>query len=145
MKYTLFTVIFLYTGLLHTQNFNTEMNHLALQVTDVEKSIVFYHKILGLDEMYDGTEQPHIRWMNLNNHTELHLIEDKNFKQTQVKGVHFAVRVADLDAFIQHLKTEKILFENWLGEKDATSTRPDGIRQVYIQDPDGHWIEVNGK
>ncbi|RYF13836.1 MAG: VOC family protein, partial [Flavobacteriales bacterium] len=21
--------------------------------------------------------------------------------------------------------------------------RPDGIHQLYLQDPDGHWIEVN--
>jgi catechol 2,3-dioxygenase-like lactoylglutathione lyase family enzyme len=128
-----------------SQDISLQMNHIALLVKDLDKSVDFYQQILLLNEMYDGTEQPHIRWFSLQNGAELHLIEDKNVKLTQQKGVHFALAVNDLDAFVQHLKDKNVYFENWTGEASTTNSRPDAIRQVYLQDPDGYWIEVNGK
>ena len=35
------------------------------------------------------------------------------------------------------------LFGNLAGERGRLHTRADGIRSVYLQDPDGYWIEVN--
>ena len=34
-------------------------------------------------------------------------------------------------------------FETWTGVPLETNDRPDGVKQVYFQDPDGYWIEVN--
>ena len=42
-------------------------------------------------------------------------------------------RVADLG----------VPYSNWPGAPATVSVRGDGIRQIYVQDPDGYWIEVN--
>ncbi|MBU2525925.1 MAG: VOC family protein [Bacteroidetes bacterium] len=143
--FTLFICFIVMSNSGYSQDIQLQMNHIALLVRDLDKSVDFYQQVLLLDEMYDGTEQPHIRWFSLQNGAELHLIEDKNVKLTQQKGVHFALAVNDLDAFVIHLKNRNIYFENWTGEAATTNSRPDAIRQVYLQDPDGYWIEVNGK
>jgi catechol 2,3-dioxygenase-like lactoylglutathione lyase family enzyme len=44
---------------------------------------------------------------------------------------------------IAQLKKEHIPFSDWPGEPNKITTRADGIQQVYFQDPDGYWIEVN--
>jgi catechol 2,3-dioxygenase-like lactoylglutathione lyase family enzyme len=44
---------------------------------------------------------------------------------------------------IQQLQKAGISFEDWRGRKNSITTRPDGIKQIYFQDPDGNWIEIN--
>ncbi|WP_224489312.1 VOC family protein [Robertkochia flava] len=120
-------------------------NHQALQVHNLDESAAFYQEVLGLTEIEDKTEQPHIRWFSMGSKLELHLIEDPSAPEAPVKGVHMALSTADLDGMMQHLKSKEIPFENWMGEAGTTNSRPDGVRQIYVQDPDGYWIEINGK
>ncbi len=120
-------------------------NHQALQVKDLDKSVAFYQDILGLPEIEDKTEQEHIRWFSMGDQKELHLIEDQNAPTPPVKGVHMALSTTDLDALTNWLNDRGIYFENWMGEEGTTNTRPDGVRQIYLQDPDGYWIEINGQ
>ncbi len=35
------------------------------------------------------------------------------------------------------------LFDDWTGKKNRIQHRSDGVDQIYIQDPDGYWIEIN--
>jgi catechol 2,3-dioxygenase-like lactoylglutathione lyase family enzyme len=44
---------------------------------------------------------------------------------------------------ISNLKKQKVEFEDWPGNKNKINIRPDGIKQIYVQDPDGYWIEIN--
>lgn len=44
---------------------------------------------------------------------------------------------------MEFLRSKNVKFENWPGEANTTNTRPDGIKQIYLQDPDGYWIEIN--
>ena len=97
----------------------------------------------GLEEIYDGTEQPHIRWLDLGNHQELHVIQVDNLQLNIPKGVHLALTTADLDSFITYLNALEVDYYDWPGKIAAKSVRPDGIEQVYIQDLDGYWIEIN--
>jgi catechol 2,3-dioxygenase-like lactoylglutathione lyase family enzyme len=41
------------------------------------------------------------------------------------------------------LEQKHIKYFNSKREDRAVTTRPDGIKQIYFQDPDGYWIEVN--
>lgn len=119
-------------------------DHQALQVKDLDRSAVFYHELLGLPEIDDKTGAPHIRWFSMGDLKELHLIEDQNAPEPPVKGVHMALSATSLDELTVYLKEKGVYFENWMGEPFTTNTRPDGIRQIYLQDPDGYWIEING-
>ena len=48
-----------------------------------------------------------------------------------------------LGNFIEAISAAGIAYENWPGTSDTTNVRPDGVTQIYFQDPDGYWIEVN--
>ncbi len=127
------------------QKMEIKLDHYAILVQDLDKSCDFYQKIIGLKEIEDQTKKDHIRWFSMGKKAELHIIESKEYKIPDEKGVHLALRTANLDAFIEHLRANKIPFQNWYGEDNTTNDRPDGIRQVYLTDLDGYWIEINGK
>jgi catechol 2,3-dioxygenase-like lactoylglutathione lyase family enzyme len=54
-----------------------------------------------------------------------------------------ALKLKDFDAFLSHMKKHSITPHNSKGKINSITTRTDGVRQVYFQDPDGYWIEVN--
>ena len=118
-------------------------DHMALSVTNLKKSVEFYRKTLGLKEITNKTKQPGIRWMSLGEGKELHLVSTIDGNIEINKAVHMAVKVKDFDAFIERLRSMNITFSDWPGELNVVSVRADGIRQIYFQDPDGYWIEVN--
>ncbi len=143
MKHLLFITFLLSLSLSFGQDLNLKFDHFAVLVNDLDTSATFYQDILLLPEIEDKTALDHIRWFSMGN-SELHVIQDKN-KITHHQGVHFALEVNNLDAFREHLKAKNISYINWFGKPNITNSRPDGVRQIYLQDPDGYWIEINGK
>ena len=113
-------------------------NHFNFNVTDLERSIAFYHDALGLEpvrrkEAADGsfiltflgdgkTEfQLELTW--LRDHPQKYDLGECEF--------HLAFTTADFDgALAKHKAMGCVCFEN-----------PDmGI--YFIEDPDGYWIEI---
>jgi len=41
------------------------------------------------------------------------------------------------------LEKHGIVWYNAAKEMGKTTTRVDGVKQVWIQDPDGYWLEIN--
>jgi len=127
---------------LNAQNFTFTKDHDALLVKDLDTAAAFYSAVLGLKEIDNAGLGPKFRWFELENKVQIHLIASDE-KITPHKGLHLALNVDDLDAFMQFLEEKNIPFENWPGEVNTTNTRPDGVRQIYLTDPDGYWIEIN--
>jgi len=142
-KIILITVIFTFIFNSHSQNFNFTNSHTALHVKDVDISADFYQKILRLKEMETPKGIPNtIRWFYLSDKTQIHLIQSKELIRMP-KGIHISFATENLDAFIKHLKERNIRFENWYGVSKTTNMRGDNVKQIYFQDPDDYWIEVN--
>jgi lactoylglutathione lyase len=59
------------------------------------------------------------------------------------KAVRIALSTAHFDAFPKALAALKVPYSDWPGTPQKVNIRADGIKQVYFQDPDGNWIEVN--
>jgi lactoylglutathione lyase len=59
------------------------------------------------------------------------------------KAVHLALTTAQFDAFVARLDKMKIAYSDWPGADHKINIRADGIKQIFFQDPDGYWIEVN--
>ena len=123
--------------------FGIAFNHVALSVADVDRSAAFYRDVFGLDEIVNRTEIQGIRWFSLGEGKELHLISVIREPVTLNKAVHFAVTTPVFDSFVEALRDGGIEFSDFAGTSGEITIRADGARQVYLQDPDGYWIEVN--
>lgn len=119
------------------------IDHYAINVKDLTRSVDFYQKVFSLNEIKNGTELSHIRWFRLGNTQELHIIEVDHLEKKIPKGVHLALAVSDFDRFREKIQDLHINYSDWPGTPQGISTRPDNIRQLYFQDPDGYWVEVN--
>ena len=123
--------------------FSFTLNHVALSVKDVNRSADFYKKVLNLPEITNKTKVDGIRWFSLGDGKELHLVS--TIKDTVIinKAVHFALTTSNFDALVKVLDSKKFTYSDWPGTINKVSIRADGIKQIFFQDPDGYWIEVN--
>lgn len=141
--YILTVIVFLHAPLLAQHTFTLTMNHVALSVTDVNRSAEFYENVLHLPEITNRTNVDGIRWFSLGDGKELHLISTLKEKVMINKAVHLALTTPDFDAFVTNLQHMTIPYSDWPGTPQKISIRADGIKQIFLQDPDGYWLEVN--
>lgn len=115
------------------------LHHYAIAVQNLTTSIHFYKDILG----FQLIERPDFdfkgAWLDPGNGIEIHLIEVKANQNTVVSGsrmLHFAFNTPDIFAAKNYLMARHII-----PVKDI-KPRPDGVLQMFIQDPDGYFIEI---
>ncbi len=147
-KIGLFLICIIYSFYLTAQDQNAykmSFDHVSLSVYNVDVSANFYKEILNLDEIVNRGRAEGVRWFSLAEGKELHLISIVEGEIAINKAVHFALRASNFDVLIERLGKLKISYSSWSGEKNKITIRADGIKQVYIQDPDGYWIEINSE
>jgi lactoylglutathione lyase len=111
-------------------------NHVALQVSNVERSADFYAKVLDLQEIHIPAFDYPVKWFSLGANRELHLIGRKEDNtSTGIRGNHFALEVTDILQAEKHLQDLGISYQ-------PIKFRPDGVKQLFLTDPDGHYIEL---
>jgi lactoylglutathione lyase len=118
-------------------------DHIALSIADPARSGSFYESVFGLEEIGNRTEIEGIRWYSLGGGKELHLISIGGSSDTPGEAAHFALTTPNFEKFVEKLRLEDIPFSDFAGTPGEVSIRADGTRQIYLQDPDGNWIEVN--
>ena len=118
-------------------------NHIALSVKDVDTAVTFYQEVFQFPEIENTASKSNTRWLALDEDRQLHLIPRPDADIKTNKAVHFALATSDLADFIRHLEALGIAYSDWKDTPQKNYIRNDGIRQVYFQDPDGYWIEVN--
>lgn len=123
--------------------FTFSFNHIALSVKDVNESIEFYQKILQLKEIKNTASDSKTRWLSLNEGKQLHLIPRPNAEIKINKAVHFALSTSNVNSFIDSLNEFNIDYSDWKDTPNKDYIRKDGIKQIYFQDPNGYWIEIN--
>lgn len=145
-KITTLIIVIAFSGILCAQNsssFTLTFNHLTLSVKDLDRSVEFYKNVLNLQEITNRTEMESIRWFSLGGGKELHLISIVKENVTINKAVHVALSTPDFDAVVKTLDSLKITYSDWPGTPHRINIRADGIKQIFFQDPDGYWLEVN--
>ena len=147
MKKTLFILAIILSSCYSiAQSFSLEFDHHTILVTDLEKSGEFYKNIMQFKEVETpwGDDLPlPVLFFDIGNNQELHVTENKTDTIKLHKIVHFAFTVKDYDRYLKFLNKKGIKYGTWSGKDQKFQTRIDGVRQIFLQDPDGYWIEIN--
>jgi catechol 2,3-dioxygenase-like lactoylglutathione lyase family enzyme len=142
------------------------VHHVGLTVSDLERSIDFYHGVLGLDfavaptEWFDAEHLPQAIGVPApvklrltmfaldDDKTVLELLEfaspasntERALIPSDTGACHVALYVDDIDATMADLRSKGVVFNS--GPNDIDEGPLDGWRWVYFKDPDGHTLEL---
>jgi catechol 2,3-dioxygenase-like lactoylglutathione lyase family enzyme len=119
------------------------LDHIALLVRDLEESARFYTGVLRIAEVPNPMGGTHIRWFEFGGGQRFHMQQGDISRVHVEKGTHFALSVDDLDEVIAFLDGKGVDFTDFRGTPGAINVRPDGMRAIFVQDPNGYWIEIN--
>jgi len=119
------------------------LNHIALYIYDLQKSTDFYTHVIGLDTIPEPFHDGKHTWLQIGPKSHLHLIQGATSITAHDKNSHLCFTVPSVTDFITVLDKNHIGYENWAGQKQSVTNRVDGVKQIYFQDPDGYWIEIN--
>jgi lactoylglutathione lyase len=117
-------------------------DHLAIFVADVERSAAFYEQVFGLQRIPEPFHDGFHLWLEIGPGTSLHIVGNAAEAKAREITHHMAFRISDLDAFMARLETLGVVYRSFRGDAKVAARR-DGVRQVYFQDRDNYWIEVN--
>lgn len=150
MKHLIYQLIFAFSLVIMTSTSSTAQdqirpvfNHLAVYVHDLQGMTDFYKDVLLLEQIEEPFKVGRHAWFSLGPGLSLHLIGHADDVQEHHRNNHLCVSVPSMDAFIAHLDKAEVPYYNSAGEIRTRQTRPDGVQQIYIVDPEGHWIEIN--
>jgi lactoylglutathione lyase len=126
-----------------TQQAKAHINHTAIYVVNVKISLSFYQNIIGLDTIPEPFHDGKHAWFKTGAGIALHIIQGADAPKEYYKNQHTCFSVASVEAFAKLLLANNIAFEDVKGIKNAVTARVDGVKQLWLQDPDGYWIEIN--
>lgn len=133
-----------------SQNLNAQntkptvvINHQALYVTDLKKSANFYANIIGLEQTDEPFKIGKHAWFKTGPKTTLHLILGADTKKEYFQNNHICFSVTSFDGFLDKLKKNNIGWFDAGGNAGKITNRVDGVKQLWIKDPDNYWIEIN--
>jgi catechol 2,3-dioxygenase-like lactoylglutathione lyase family enzyme len=110
----------------------TQIDHVSVLITDVERSRRFYRDLLGLREIArPRTFDFVVVWFDLGNQHLHLLLKDR---PDALSPRHFALRVADAAAARVYFRTH--------GVPTAETTPIPHCDRFFISDPDGNRIEI---
>jgi lactoylglutathione lyase len=124
-------------------NSKVHINHTAIYVMNIPIAGNFYTNIIGLDTIAEPFHDGKHIWYKTGEHTMLHVIQGADQKKEYYKNQHTCFTVPDFNAFTNKLLKINWSFEDVAGNKNKITTRVDGVHQIWLQDPDGYWLEIN--
>lgn len=125
------------------QQYDVVISHMALYVTDLERSTAFYRDVLLLPQIEEPFKIGMHSWFALGSQCQLHLIAGAAQLPALHINKHLALRTSRFDSFLNDLRSHRVVYYTPQLVPHEVYLRPDGIRQVFFQDPDGYWLEVN--
>jgi lactoylglutathione lyase len=111
-------------------------------VSDLDQSTSFYER-LGLKRIADPFNDSRHAFFSMGRQQQLHLIAGGHKIDGADIDVHLAFRVHSIPELVKNLDALGIRYYNTKHVPRGITTRPDGVQQIYLQDPDGYWLEFN--
>lgn len=126
------------------------LHHVAIIVTDLERSAPFYSDLFGLKPI----ERPPFtipgQWLGVGDlQVHLTVYAKGNFRTGPVDNddIHFAFNTKDFEAFVTHAKSLGFVEDGAPNDPKRMIVKRQGLAgfpQLYLIDPDHNIIEVNG-
>lgn len=119
------------------------LDHIALLVRDLDETRDFLTRVLGIRQIANPMGGTEILWFEIGSGQRFH-VQAGDVSRTHVeKRTHFALSAPDLDAALAHFAAQGVTYSDMKGTPGAVNVRPDGMRAVFVQDPNGYWFEIN--
>jgi lactoylglutathione lyase len=121
----------------------SRIDHVALEVADLQHSVDFYSKHFGFKHYFDQTTPAGLKigYLKLGP-TVLELVGKKSAKG--MAGFHFCLITDDFDAAVSTLTSAGIKLVTPPHPTAAREPIEEGWRRVVLEGPDGENIEVRG-
>lgn len=118
------------------------IGHVAIRVKEIARTLDFYCDRLGFTEMFrlDRDGRLWLLYLRVNDSQFLEIFPDGEGDRAAPREAigfhHLCLEVSDLDAAVAELAQAGVALTG------AAKTGADGNRQAWIEDPDGHRIEL---
>ncbi|MEH7081564.1 VOC family protein [Neobacillus drentensis] len=119
-----------------------KMDHVGVMVSDLDASLLFYQKVVGLElkdqfTIANGARTLAFLGFNGSDETELELVYGGNPDlPAEGKVNHIAFLVDNIEEEFNRLKGLNVVFIS-----DEIVTLPNGYRNFFVQGPDGEKVE----
>ena len=117
----------------------TGFTHISISSRDLDESVRFYENFFGMEEVPSPEFSSPVRWLRVGN-LQLHLFLDEGPAPDRP---HFALDVDDFEA--AYLKVQEWGIQVASGNYSTVRELPGGEAQMYINDPAGNLVEINGR
>jgi catechol 2,3-dioxygenase-like lactoylglutathione lyase family enzyme len=113
--------------------------HVSVSARDLDESVRFYEDFFGMEEVPAPEFSGPVRWLRVGD-LQLHLF----FDEVPVpEGHHFALDVDDFEAAYEKAQEWGVQVSS--GNYSTVRELPGGEAQMYIKDPAGNLVEINGR
>ena len=128
-----------------SESVRIKFNHYAIYARNLEETNSFYSEVIGLQKIEDPFKDHLHTWFDIGHGLSVHVIaREQPWKEQQVDRTnHICFCVKDLKGFMEKLDKHDVAFGDSKGSNGKVNLRPDGIRQIFFQDPNGYWLEIN--
>ncbi|MFQ5684365.1 MAG: VOC family protein [Candidatus Binatia bacterium] len=118
------------------------IDHVALHVADLERSVSFYEKYFGFERYFQhgGSGGQQIAYLRLGD-TVLELTHRSDGSMT---GFHFCMETESFDEAVEALQKNGLEMLRAPHDTAARQPREKGWRRVVFRGPDGEQIELRG-
>ena len=117
----------------------TSFTHVSVSARDLDESIRFYEEFFGMEEVPSPDFSGPVRWLRAGD-LQLHLFLDDGPAPARH---HFALDVDDFEAAYEKAQEWSVQVES--GNYATVRELPGGEAQMYINDPAGNLVEINGR
>ena len=109
------------------------VNHVTYNVRDKEKALAFWENVLGVKKIPKQVEADHIIWLQIPSGAMIHLVETP--EGPSLPSHHGAFEVDDI-------KSAQVAVREMGVETTDITTRNDGQKFFFLNDPEGNRIEI---
>ncbi|MEN9685011.1 MAG: hypothetical protein RLZZ28_797 [Bacteroidota bacterium] len=140
---TLLSILFFQSALTAQSKPKGKLNHLAIYVVNLEKTRAFYDEYFQFDTIPEPFHDGKHIWYSIAPGVAMHVIQGADQAKEYFLNNHMCISVDDVAPFVQKLRANNRPFRDSRGVLNQVTTRIDGVKQIWVNDPDGYFIEIN--